>query len=188
MRDGHVWCIGSAREREKAGEKAGAHRRVGNVQVRRRWEGRTEFWKVGGPEPRLSGGAGLRWRSPAPLWAPPGHLGYCHVAGMAVPDCSFTPASSPPLTQTHASNWHVARTHGERGAQIRHSRYIRPLKPDETRVRQMSCGPRCGTCWFLPSSPHPTNLPRTPGAPRAPTHLPRRRGRRLPGGWSEINQ
>ena len=150
--------------------------------------GRLPFGGVARPH-RTSGGAGrLIGRSPAPLWAPPGHLGSSHVAGMAVPDCSFTPASSPPLTQKHASNWPVARTHGERGAQIRHSRYIRPLKPDETRVRQMSCGPRCGTCWFLPSSPLPTNLPRTPGAPRAPTHLPRRRGRRLPGGWSEINQ
>ena len=110
MRDGHVWCIGSAREREKAGEKAGAHRRVGNVQVRRRWEGRTEFWKVGGAEPRLSGGAGLRWRSPAPLWAPPGHLGSCHVAGMAVPDCSPQRPHHPSLKSTLPTGlWH-ART------------------------------------------------------------------------------
>jgi hypothetical protein len=138
MRDGHVWCIGSAREREKAGDEGASHSSRGQ---------RASSQKMG----RKDGMPAKAGRSRVSRAEPGSALGSSRAFGLLPRGrngCAglFTPASSPPLTQKHASNWPVARTHGERGAQIRHSRYIRPLKPDETRVRQMSCGPRCGTC------------------------------------------
>jgi hypothetical protein len=116
MRDGHVWCIGSAREREKAGDEGASHSSRGqraSSQKMGRKDGmlaKAGRSRVSRAEPGSAGGARLRWRSPAPLWAPPGHLGSCHVAGMAVPDCSLQRPHHPSLKSTLPTGlWH-ART------------------------------------------------------------------------------
>jgi hypothetical protein len=76
MRDGHVWCIGSAREREKAGDEGGAHSSRGqraSSQKMGRKDGIVESGR---------GGAASLGRSRAPLAEPGSALGSSRAFGL----------------------------------------------------------------------------------------------------------